>query len=66
MREVVKLSGFILLIIGTVGLIITEIIIRWGGVAVWHYLTLTFGVVNALGLATLAFAHWGIHKTDET
>ena len=63
MREVVKLSGFILLIIGTLGLIITEIIIHWGDVAVWQYFTVTFGAVNALGLATLAFAHWGIHKT---
>ncbi len=60
MREVVKLSGFVLLIIGTLGLIITEIITHWGGAVVWQYLTLTFGAVNVLGFATLAFAHWGM------
>ena len=57
MKQVVKLSGFILLIIGTLGLIITEIIIL-GGAVVWQYFTLTFGAVNVVGFATLAFAHW--------
>ena len=59
MKLVVKLSGFILLIIGTLGLIITEIIIL-GGAVVWQYFTLTFGAVNVVGFATLAFAHWCI------
>jgi len=58
MKEVVKLSGFILLIIGTLGLIITEFIFDWGRAA-----TLTFAALNVVGLATLAFAHWGIQKT---
>ena len=59
MKQGVKLSGFILLIIGTLGLIITEIIIL-GGAVVWQYFTLTFGAVNVVGFATLAFAHWGM------
>jgi len=61
-REVIKLSGFILLAIGTIGLIVTEILIHWGGAAVWQYSTLTFGAVNALGLAALAFVRWGMQK----
>ena len=60
MKQDVKLSGFILLIVGTFGLIITEIITRWGGAVVWQHLTLTFAVVNALGFVALAFARWGI------
>ena len=60
MKQGVKLSGFILLIIGTLGLIITEIITRWGDAVVWQHLTLTFAAVNVLGFATLAFAHWGM------
>jgi len=51
MKEVVKLSGFILLIIGTLGLIITEFIFDWGRAA-----TLTFAALNVVGLATLALA----------
>ena len=58
MKEVVKLSGFILLIIGTLGLIITEIITHWGGAVVWQYLTLTFGAINVVGFVILAFVFW--------
>ena len=65
MKQVVKLSGFILLIIGTLGLIITEIITHWGGAVIWQHFTLTFGAVNVLGLATLAFAYWGIHMATK-
>ena len=57
MREAVKLSGFILLGIGTFGLLINELIFDWGRTA-----TLTFASVNALGLVTLALAHWGIKQ----
>ena len=55
MREATKLSAFILLIIGTLGLLINEFIFDWGSTA-----TLTFAVVNVAGLATLAFANWGM------
>lgn len=57
MREVTKLSAFILLIIGTLGLLINEIIFDWGSTA-----TITFAAVNVVGLAILAFAFWGMKK----
>jgi len=57
MRETTKLIGFILLGIGTLGLIINEFIFDWGSTA-----TLTFAAVNIVGLAILAFAFWGAKK----
>jgi len=53
-REATKLSAFILLIIGTLGLIINELIFDWGSTA-----TLTFAAVNIVGLAILACTLWG-------
>lgn len=55
--EVAKLSGFVLLIIGTLGLIVNEFIFDWGSTA-----TLTFAALNVAGFATLAFTHWGMKK----
>ena len=52
MSKVIKLTAFILLIIGTIGLLINEIIFDWGRSA-----TLTFAVLNVVGLASLAFAY---------
>jgi len=57
MREAAKLSAFILLIIGTTGLLMNEFIFDWGRVA-----TLTFAALNVIGLAILAFTSWGIKK----
>jgi len=66
MREATKLSAFILLIIGTLGLIINigtlgliinEFIFDWGSTA-----TLTFAAVNIVGLAILAYTLWGGEK----
>ncbi len=56
-KEVVKLSGFILIIIGTLGLLINEFIFDWGSTA-----TITFAAVNVVGFAILAFAFWGMKK----
>jgi len=56
-KEVAKLSGFILIIIGTLGLLINEFIFHWGSTA-----TITFAAVNVVGLAILAFAFWGMKK----
>jgi hypothetical protein len=53
-REATRLIAFILLIIGTLGLIINEFIFDWGSVA-----TLTFAAINVVGLVVLAFAFWG-------
>jgi hypothetical protein len=58
MKEVVKLSGFILLIIGTLGLLINEFVFDWGRAA-----TITFAAFNIAGFATLAVTHWGMRKT---
>ena len=58
MRKHAKLSSFILIGIGTLGLLIVEFILGGGRAA-----TLTFAAFNVVGLATLAFAHWGMKKT---
>ncbi len=47
------LIAFILLIIGTIGLLLNEFVLDWGRVA-----TLIFAVSNLIGLATLAFYNW--------
>ena len=57
MKEAAKLSGFILIIIGTLGLLINEFIFDWGSTA-----TITFAAVNVVGLAILAFFFWGLKK----
>ena len=56
-QDVVKLSAFILLVIGTLGLIINEFIFDWGTT-----ITLTFAALNAVGLAILAYMYWGTRK----
>jgi len=58
MREVVKLIGFILLIIGTLGLLINEFCFSIGGRAA----TITFAVFNVAGLASLAITQGGMSK----
>ena len=59
--EVARLSGFILLIIGTLGLLINEFVFEGGRAA-----TLTFAVFNLVGFTTLAFVFWGMKNTPET
>ncbi|MFC1873693.1 hypothetical protein ACFLYX_00135 [Chloroflexota bacterium] len=49
------LIAFILLIIGTVGLLLSELVFDWGRVA-----TLIFAVSNLVGLAALTFYYWRI------
>ncbi|MFC1872691.1 hypothetical protein ACFLYV_03135 [Chloroflexota bacterium] len=48
-----KLIAFILLIIGTVGLLLNELIFDWG-----RFLTLVFAGSNIVGLAILAYFFW--------
>ena len=50
MRNVTKLSAFILLFIGTTGLLINEFVFDWGRVA-----TLSFAAINIVGLIILVF-----------
>ena len=57
MRKVAKLSAFILLIIGTLGLLVNEFVFDWGSTT-----TLAFAAVNVIGFAILAFMYWGIKK----
>jgi hypothetical protein len=54
MGEVAKWSAFILLIIGTLGLLINDLILDWGTIT-----TLTFAAVNVVGFVILAYANWG-------
>ena len=48
-----KSIAFILLIIGTIGLLVNEFVFDWGRVA-----TVIFAVSNLVGLAILAFSYW--------
>lgn len=57
MREVTKLIAFILLSIGTLGLIINEFIFDWGSSA-----TLTFAAINIVGFVALGFSYGAISK----
>jgi len=57
MKEAIKISGFILLGIGTVGLLVNELVIDWGRTA-----TITFAIINLVGFITLAVSHWCLKK----
>ena len=55
MRNFIKLSGFVLIIIGTAGLLLNEF--------VWEHSTtrtIIFAGVNFVGLVDLAFASFGM------
>ncbi len=56
-REIVKLVAFILLGIGTVGLLVNEFAFDCG-----RSITLTFSIFNLVGLAILAFTRWGMRR----
>ena len=53
MREATKLIAFILLIIGTLGLIINEFVFDWGSTA-----TIAFAAINVVGLIVVAYTFW--------
>ena len=55
MRDAVIIGASVLLVIGTGGLLINEFFFDWGRAP-----TVTFAVVNVVGLAFLAYAHWGM------
>jgi len=57
MREAAKLIAFILLIIGTIGLLVNEFVTGWG-----RGVTITFACLNVLGLVLLAFTAWIMGK----
>jgi len=60
-KSTLIIGASIFLAVGTIGLLINEFAFNWGRCA-----TLTFAVINVVGLATLAFAHWGMKKTPKT
>ena len=57
MKEAIKLGGFILLGVGTVGLLVNELAMDWGRTA-----TVTFAIVNLVGFITLAISRWCLKK----
>jgi hypothetical protein len=54
MNKNVKLFGFVLLWVGTFGLLLNEFILSWGSFG-----TLVFAVANIVGLIVLFFSCWG-------
>ena len=52
-------SVFVLLIIGTVGLLLSEFVFDWGRAP-----TIIFAICNIVGLATLAFTTWSKKNKD--
>ena len=57
MKKIAGLSAFILLIIGTIGLLINEFIFHWGRTA-----TLAFAAVTIVAFAILSIVQWGMRK----
>jgi hypothetical protein len=58
MRESLKLTSFILISIGTLCLLLNELIFDWGRTA-----TIAFAAANLVGLATLV---WSMKKARNT
>jgi len=59
MRESIRIIAFILLIIGTIGLLINELFFDWGRGA-----TLTFAIINVVGLVSLISSNCCMNKTS--
>jgi len=57
MKEVLKLGSFILIFIGTLGLLLNELMFDWGRIA-----TIIFAAINLVGLATLVSTNWIMKK----
>jgi len=57
MRNFIKLAGFILIIVGTVGILLNEFVGEYSSTR-----TIVFAVVDLVGLVNLAFAHWGMRE----
>ncbi len=57
MRERILIIGFILLGVGTIGLLINELFFDWGRGA-----TLTFAIINVVGFISLASAYCCMKK----
>jgi len=55
MRNFIKISGFVLVAAGTIGLLLNEFVLD-----VSSSCTIILAVVNFVGLVSLAFAFWGM------
>jgi len=53
LKQIIKLSGFVLIFIGTVGLLLNEFILTHSSSC-----TIIFAVVNFVGLVNLVFARF--------
>ena len=58
LREIIKVSGFILIVVGTVGLLLNEFVLDASSSC-----TIILAVANFVGLVNLAFAHFGMKKS---
>jgi len=63
LKQFIKLSGFILIAVGTIGLLVNEFFLVGAG-NVSHNRTIIFAIVSFVGFSNLAFAHFGM--TDKT
>jgi len=57
LRNIIKISGFVLVIVGTAGLLLNEF--------AWEHSssrTVIFAMVNLVGLVDMAFAHFGMRQ----
>lgn len=61
MKLFIKTSGFVLVAIGTIGLLLNEFAFS-GTPDVARNRTIIFAVVNFVGLVDLAFAHFGMKR----
>ena len=57
LKQIIKLSGFALIFIGTAGLLLNEFILTHSSSR-----TIIFAVVNFVGLVNLAFAHFAVRR----
>lgn len=55
MKEFVKIGGFALIFVGTVGLLLNEFVLDAPSIC-----TISLAVVNFVGLVSLAFAHFAM------
>jgi len=53
MRKNIGLGAFLLLVVGTLGLLLNELVFAWGRPA-----QLGFALLNVVGLALLSYSRW--------
>jgi len=59
MKNFIRLSGFVLIAIGTIGLLLNEFFLDGTG-TISHNRTIIFAIVTFVGFTNLAFAHFGM------